>query len=915
MRSIVRLSLIALVLSLPAAAGAAPTLVRTLPNKITLITREVRTRPIACIEAWLRVGGRDETPQEHGLATILGQQLLAETEKHPQGELQQDILSVGGNLSSETGYGYTLFTITVPSRFVDRAVQDLAEALIHPRIDSYFLEQGKGKAQNAVRDVLSTPAGPSLNLVRATLWAGTPMSAPAAVPSIEISNASLTMLQRFYTQHYVAGNLTLVATGDVDSGELAGKLAAAFADMPQGPTSEVRPLQEKPFAGPKVIVQKDPSDTQGAAITIGFRGPVGGSADALAMDALLALLVDSPDSRFRQRLAAGANEFTGMDAARSFELEGGIFTVVLRVPPLKLVDAEDVLLGEIEKVKNTPITDQEFTSAIRTVEAKDLFPEAELLGLGRATAVSDMLGEVGGDEVYFDRLHAIRREDLTAVARKYMDLKQSVFVEMAPDSALKLTDALKDPERRVSEKMSIAGAAYKGGPSVPISSDDARRKRIDAPLARIPKAPLDSGRRFVQQARLPGGLRVITGEDRSAPLVTAAVYMLGGVRYENAKDNGITALSREALMNCDDPGHPGSTFRVSLSRLGRLVPYQDRDMWGYSISVPVWSFPEAIRTLGAMMAHAKVDSVTVDASRINLLTAYDKWKENDALQRQRLIFETKYVKSGYRLPALGNRLNLASIPQTEIHDFLDRFIVRPNVVVSVFGDIRPDSAKAAVADAFRRIPDGPFRPGPVVESVALADSEREKWELGEGPRSTVTLAFNGPRATSTEVPAFYVVNSLLSGPKGWFNKWVMTSGAVVSANSIVSQAIDECPIIAEVTTDGLTQEEPGVKLLMRQFKKVGLLPLRGPELADDFKNAKLNAVGTYLMLFTSNTTRAFQWSRAALFGLPEDYVLSMPAKLEAVTPDDLVSVGLRYFQKDNWNQRPYAICETRPGGW
>jgi zinc protease len=914
MRSRARLFLIALALLLPAASSAAPTLVRTLPNKIALITREVRTRPIVCLQAWIRTGGRDESQSERGASIILAQQLFGATQKYAEGELEREVLSVGGTLSSEAGYGYTLYVISVPARFVDRAIDCMSEAIVRPKIDAKFLSEGIAKARRSVRGPLSSASGASLNAARSALWAGTPLAAPSAVPELEIANVPLTVLQRFHREHYTAEALVLVATGDVDSEDLAGRLSRAFAEMPHGPATSPRVLSPRPFDGPQVIVSKSPPEAADAAITVGFRGPVGGTADALALHALLALLVDSPASRFQRRLEQGATEYTGMEAARGFESEGGFFTVALRVPPPRLLDAESVLLGEIERLKSAPIADEEFDTAVRTVVAQDLFPEAELEGLGRATAIASLQGRIGSDEVYVERLKALRPSDLTAVARKYMDFSRSVFVEMGPDTVLQAVGAATEPERRLSEKRSIAEAAYRGGPSAPASSDGERRSRLDAPLSKIPVRPLESGRRFVSQQRLGGGMRLITGEDWSAPLATVAVYMLGGVRFETDASNGITALAREALMNCDDPAHPGSTYRQAITRLGRLVPYQDRDMWGYSVSSPSESLEETMRILGAMLAHTRVDTVSVDASRLALLNAFDQWKEDDDAQRQRLIFPTKYRTSGYRLPALGSRLNLASIPQSAIEEFYGKFIVRPNVVIAVFGAVRAESAKVWADRAFRGVPDRPFQPGVVAQEGDFTD-EREQWELGAGPRSTVSIAFNGPRASSPDMPALYVVNSLLAGPRGWLKKWVLSQGVVASANSIVSQAIDESPIIASVETDGLAQEEPGVKLLLRQFKKVALLPLVGEELSGDFQDAKRHAIGTYLMLFTSNTARAFQWARAALFDLSPDYVLALPAKMDALGPDDLVSVGLKYFQKDDWNRHPLAICETRPGGW
>ncbi len=913
MRPITRLWVPILSLFLAAPAAAVPDLVRTLPNKVTVITREVRTRPMVSLQAWVRVGTRDESPSERGISAVLAQEMFSVTTTHERGQMEKELSAVGGTLASESGYGFTIYNLTVPTRWLDLAIGDMSDALMHAKIDEQFVTQGRAKAGGQSRTILAAPERASINDVRSALWSGTPLAAPFAVPQLEIGSITASMLERFYKEHYVAENLTIVASGDVDSQDIAARIEKAFADMPHGKATAPSPLKPGAFAGPRGIVKTAPSGTTGQAVTIGYRAPAWGTPDAMALDVLLALLVDSPDSRFQKRLHSGATEFTQASAYRTFEADGGSVTISLVPTPGHLVDAEGALIGEIEKAKATPISADELSQAVETIEDRDLFPRAELGWLGRATALACFQGRPGADEVMLDQLEAIKPEDLVGVARKYLDPRQSVVVEMGPDSLLKAAGTSADLTKRIAEKAAVAAAALGSGPSVAASSDGDRRARIEAPLARISKSPIDSGRGRVDRTVLPGGMRILTSEDWSAPLATIAVYMLGGVRYENDDNNGITALSEEILLNCDDPKHPGSTYRMSFQRLGKLVPYQDRDMWGYSLSVPAGSFAEAAALLGDMLTHAKIDSVSVDASRIALLTNYDRWHEDDETQRNRLIFPTKYQVSGYRLPGLGNRRNLATLPQADIEKFYRRFVVRPNVVIAVFGAARSADATALVQKAFRDVPDRAFEPGTVAREGDFTDF-RERWELGMGAGCTVQLAFEGPKATSPEMPALYVINSLFSGPKGWFPRYVVTEGAATSATSVVAQAIDECPIIATATTDGPEREEPSVKLLFRQFKKVALLPLTGV-MAGDLEDAKRHAVGSYLMLFGSNTSRAFQWARADLFGLGPDYPILLAAKMDAVTADDLVSVGLRYFQKDNWNRQPYAVCETRPGGW
>jgi len=301
-------------------------------------------------------------------------------------------------------------------------------------------------------------------------------------------------------------------------------------------------------------------------------------------------------------------------------------------------------------------------------------------------------------------------------------------------------------------------------------------------------------------------------------------------------------------------------------------------------------------------------------ARIFVLDALNKWSENDQAQRSWSIFPTKYQVSGYRLPALGTRYNLMTMPYGTLMDWYKTFVVRGNLVVTVFGDVTPSEVGPAVDHAFADASSKPFQP-PAVKKEPPFEGFRENWDLGAGTSCTVNLAFNGPPARSRDIPTFYVINSLLSGPRGWFEQYMNSNEALFKgSSSIVSQSIDESPLIASVVIAGPVVEEDGVKLLFRQFKKVAFYEMTAEE-ADTLRFAKINAAGTYLGLLGTNTSRAFQWGRAEVFGLGMEYPLTLPVKIDAVTAEDVQAVGLTYFEKDQFNKKPYAITETRPGGW
>ena len=895
-------------------ALAAPTLVRTLPNKSTLILRENRTRPIVSIQAWIKSGSRDESRSERGAAVVLQQIMLRASKKRVADDIRKDIALYSATFGSDVGYDYSLFEITLPARYFKAGADLLGEMVTQPRLDTRDIQQSISIARDQAKYVLRQAELATSNPVRDALWSGTPMGSPSTVPELELAAVTMPLAVRYYKTHYVSENLMLVVVGDVDPAEAPAIMEKAFASMPEGKAPKHPKMEIKGAPSTKISFVDQPPDA-GSAFAIGFRAPQWGTADAVALDVLLAALIDSPHSRILTRPVEGSDAFVNITAQRSFDVDGGTISLSGRIDPSRAKDAEAALIATLAQARTAPISQGEMDDAVNAVVSREGFHASDMTGLAHATGLAYLRGKPGADEVYYDRLRSVRPEDLIGVAAQYLDLDHAAVVEMMPRAMADSLGAKSGFEGRIKEKLGINQAAYGKGPKVTQSSPQDRQKRIDAPLAKIPSTAPDLGRARVEKTTLAGGLRVLTSQDRSTPTVTVAVYLGGGTRYENETNNGVTSLLRESILTSTDPkADHGAAYRHSLPDLGPFQSYQDKDMWGFSLSVPSSEWKEAVTRLGMMLAHPEIDSVTVDATRLFVLEALHKWSDNDQVQRAWSIFPVKYQVSGYRLPALGTPYNLMAMPYGTIIDWYKTFVVRGNLVVSVFGDITPSEVGPAVDHAFAEVSSKPFQP-PAVKKEPPFEGFREKWDLGAGTDCTVNLAFNGPPARSRDIPTFYVINSLLSGPRSWFEQYINSNAALFrGSSSTVSLSIDESPLIASVVIVGPVVEEDGVKLLFRQFKKVAFYEMTSEE-ADTLRYAKVHAAGTQLNLLGTNTTRAFQWGRAEVYGLGMEYPLTLPVKIDAVTAEDVQAAGLVYFEKDPFNRQPYTITETRPGGW
>ncbi|HKW50703.1 MAG TPA: insulinase family protein, partial [Candidatus Eisenbacteria bacterium] len=363
----------ALALQLPSSVSAAPQLVRTLPNRMTLLVRENRTRPLVSIQVWVKAGSRDEQLQERGVSTVLARALFAGTKNRDQNKIAEELNRYGGSSGSEAGYAYTLLQVTVPARSFGLGLDVLSDVVLHPRFATRDVTQAVDLAKTESGNLLKAAERASINPTREALHPGTPLAWPLAVPPLELGTVTQSILDRFYKSYYVAENMMVVVVGDVDPEDVARRVELAFQDAPKGKAPTRARIIEKPLAGPQVRLLANFGDTEGTALTVGFRAPAWGTADALALDVLMALLVESPSSRAQKRMIEKGGEFVVAAAHRAFEADGGTVTVSVRAQPERMRDAEDALFALIEQSRSTPVTQEELDAAVASVLARDLY--------------------------------------------------------------------------------------------------------------------------------------------------------------------------------------------------------------------------------------------------------------------------------------------------------------------------------------------------------------------------------------------------------------------------------------------------------------------------------------------------------------------------------------------------------------
>jgi len=248
-----------------------------------------------------------------------------------------------------------------------------------------------------------------------------------------LNQAKLEEFMEFYKVFYVPNNATLSIAGDISIPETKKMIERYFGEIKKGTKEIPRPdiVEPKKTAEVRDTVY---DNIQLPAVVMGYHTPAQGEDDFYAMSMLAQLLSQGESSRFNKvikdekekALFVGAFPLPTEDPGLA--LMFGIAN--MGVPVLELEEAMDV---EVDKVKNELISEEEFQKLQNQVENDFISGNASVRGLAENLANYHVYyGDANLINTEIDRYMKVSREDIKAAANKYLNKENRVVLHYLP---------------------------------------------------------------------------------------------------------------------------------------------------------------------------------------------------------------------------------------------------------------------------------------------------------------------------------------------------------------------------------------------------------------------------------------------------------------------------------------------------
>ncbi|MDD4908197.1 MAG: pitrilysin family protein [Candidatus Omnitrophica bacterium] len=385
-------------------------------NGIRVVSHDMPDRQSAALGIWIDVGSRYETKKISGIAHFLEHLIFKGSRKYSCRQIKESIEGIGGALNGFTSEEFTAYIAKFPANCFDRILNVLSDMVLNPLFPPEEIEKERTVIIEEIKMYKDLPQSYVSQLLDGMLWPKHPLGENIAGTIESVKGLSRKDLRAFKEKHYSAPHILIAACGRLDQDEILGKIEKRFGNtavVKRGHYIGVKEDQSHP------AIKVFNKDTEQTHLALGFHSLHRGHPDKHALGLLHIILGGNMSSRLfnEVREKKGLAYEIGTGIARLHD--SGAFIVHAGIDNHKVKPALEVILRELERVKEKLVTEDEFrrarefytgqlTLALEDTMDHMLWVGESMIALDKTYTLEDIINQV----------NEVTRQDIQRLARQ-----------------------------------------------------------------------------------------------------------------------------------------------------------------------------------------------------------------------------------------------------------------------------------------------------------------------------------------------------------------------------------------------------------------------------------------------------------------------------------------------------------------
>ena len=406
-----------------------------LDNGLKVLLVENPSIPTVSLNASVLAGARLDPESKAGLAIMVSRLLDEGTQTRTSFEIADAIESVGGAIDADGSFERTLVSAGVLNKDIDLGLELLADLSMRPIFPQEYVEKEKERTLAEIVSAQDRPqvlAGWAFNEL---IYQDHPLHRPSHGYPQTVERIQRADLIEFHQKYFVPNNVLLSVVGDFRVSEMLPKIEKAFGAWPSKPITFPTYPQPVRQTGKRTKFIQMPA--QQLNIYLGHLGITRTNADFYALQVLDTILGGGAGftARIPQRLRdeLGLAYTTFASITMTAGLDPGRFVAFIGTSPENMKLATEGLVNEIRRIIQEPVTVQELQDAKDYLTGSFVFAFESSPQIARFLVHAEVYG-LGFDyvEKYPEYIRAITIEDISRVAKKYLDSENYTLVVVGP---------------------------------------------------------------------------------------------------------------------------------------------------------------------------------------------------------------------------------------------------------------------------------------------------------------------------------------------------------------------------------------------------------------------------------------------------------------------------------------------------
>jgi zinc protease len=393
---------------------------------------------------------------------------------------------------------------------------------------------------------------------------------------------------------------------------------------------------------------------------------------------------------------------------------------------------------------------------------------------------------------------------------------------------------------------------------------------------------------------LPNGLQVVVVQHHEQPAVSMRMLIRAGAAYDPAGKAGVANLAA-ALLDQGTTSKDAQKIADTIDSIGGgLGTGAGTDLSFVNVVVMKDSFDLGLDLLSDVVRNPSFAAEEIERQRQQALSGMRVSQEDPDYVASAVFDRLVYGFHPYGLPNGGTPESLQKITRDDLLAYHKKYFVPNNAIFAIVGDVTPEEAFAAAQKVLGNwtkqdvpAPRFPDPPEPTRRIVVINKPDAVQTEIRVGH-----LAL--PRKHPDYMALNLAVKVLGGEGANRLHQVLRTQrGLTYGASADLDTLKQSGDIVADTDTRSEATGEV-LRLIIEEFMRIQREPVNPRELAD----AQAYLAGSFPLTIETPDAIATQVLNALFYDLPLQELQTFRERVNAVTPDDIQRVAIKYLKPD-----------------